>query len=54
LQIVLKELIDLLGEEDVGDSDLFLEPRDIEEGILSKIPFRTRTGRSPGDGEARG
>jgi len=32
----LKELIGLLGREDERDSDLFFEPRDINEGILLK------------------
>jgi hypothetical protein len=32
----LEELIGLLGREDEWDGDLFLEPRDIEKGILLK------------------
>jgi hypothetical protein len=35
----LEELIGLLGREDVGDGDLFFEPRDIEERIFLKNTF---------------
>jgi hypothetical protein len=48
----LEELIGLLRREDVGDGDLFFEPRDIEEGIFLKDPFSDQEPEeAPGDGE---
>jgi len=47
-----EELIGLLGREDVGDSDLFLEPRDIDERIFLKEAFSDHEPEeAPGDGE---
>ena len=47
-----EELIGLLGREDVGDSDLFFEPRDIEERIFLKDAFSYQeTKETPCDGE---
>jgi hypothetical protein len=48
----LQELIRLLGREDERDGDLFLEPRDIEEGILLKgSSSHQETKEPPGGGE---
>ena len=48
----LKELLGLLGREDVGDGDFFFEPRDIEERILLKDPFSDQEPEeAPCDGE---
>jgi len=47
-----KELIGLLRREDVGDGNLFLEPRDIEERIFLKEAFSYQEPEeAPGDGE---
>jgi hypothetical protein len=47
-----EELIGLLGREDVGDGNLFLEPRDIEERIFLKEAFSYHEPEeAPGDGE---
>jgi len=49
----LEELIGLLRREDVGDGDLFFEPRDIEEGIFLKDAFSDQEPEeAPGDGRA--
>jgi hypothetical protein len=48
----LEELIGLLRREDVGDGDLFFEPRDIEERIFLKDAFSDQEPEeAPGDGE---
>ena len=48
----LKELLGLLGREDVGDGDFFFEPRDIEERILLKdSSSHQEPEEAPGDGE---
>ena len=48
----LEELIDLLRREDEGDDNLFLERRDIEEGIVLKDPSSYQeTEEAPGDAE---